>query len=129
MSWTEPYIGIPYKPHGRGLDGWDCYGLVRHVLSEHSGDQVPDYVYDESNTMSELAAMFDANLYLWQEIPESLAAEFDVVLLEIAGCASHCGVYLGKGKMLHCLEGCETSIIRVRSHIWKPKGFYRWVGP
>ena len=125
-AWTNQYIGIPFEDCGRTPHGWDCWGLVRYVYAEHLSIELPEFDYRDTSNLAEVAGLFDSGLDRWQEVttPET----FDVVLLVLAGRATHCGVYVGGNRMLHVLHGCATSIIRCRSHLWKPRGFFRWKG-
>ncbi|NMW23861.1 C40 family peptidase, partial [Rhodanobacter denitrificans] len=42
-AWAGPYVGIPYRTHGRDRAGVDCWGLVRLVMAEVFGAELPDY--------------------------------------------------------------------------------------
>lgn len=40
----NPFIGLPFETGGRSLDkGFDCYGLVRHILEENRSIYLPSY--------------------------------------------------------------------------------------
>lgn len=41
--WVEDYLGLPHKNLGFDRDGVSCYGLVRLVLGERSGNWFPTY--------------------------------------------------------------------------------------
>ena len=127
-GWASQYVGVPFVEHGRGLDGWDCWGLFCFVYREHLGIELPDFDGDYENTedVAEIARLFDSGLKDWEEVPERDSRPFDGVLVHMLGRASHCAIYLGDGKMLHALHGSDTTIIRVRSHLWHPTGFYRF---
>ena len=49
MSWTNDFIGIPYKLHGRERDGLDCWGMVRLVYSELCGITLPSLAEQYEN--------------------------------------------------------------------------------
>jgi cell wall-associated NlpC family hydrolase len=42
VTWTQRYVGIPYADDGR-TGGYHCWSLVRTVLREEAGIDVPDY--------------------------------------------------------------------------------------
>lgn len=37
------WLAVPYKPHGRDMDGCDCWGLVRLVRQQLRGDLLASY--------------------------------------------------------------------------------------
>lgn len=39
----EKYLSIPYKDGGRDLSGCDCYGLVRLILMNERGIELPSF--------------------------------------------------------------------------------------
>lgn len=36
-GWVNDYLAVPYRDGGRDCAGFDCWGLVRHVLHSHYG--------------------------------------------------------------------------------------------
>ena len=46
-SWLNKYIGVPYVPGGRDMDGADCYGLVKMIYRDGLGLDLPDWETDE----------------------------------------------------------------------------------
>lgn len=40
----DKYIGIPFKEHGRDINGWDCYGLIYYILKKEFNINIPSYV-------------------------------------------------------------------------------------
>jgi cell wall-associated NlpC family hydrolase len=45
-AWAAEYIGIPFLERGRGRAGCDCWGLVRLVLAERFGIELPSHADD-----------------------------------------------------------------------------------
>jgi cell wall-associated NlpC family hydrolase len=54
----EPFIGVPYRPHGRGSSGMDCYGLIL-AIAGLLGKPLPDVWYEghDLSLMSLASAM------------------------------------------------------------------------
>lgn len=128
-GWATTYVGTPFVEHGRDpATGWDCWGLLVWVYWHHLGIRLPDFDGDYENTedVAEIAALFDAGLHDWQPVDECDVAPFDGVLVQMLGRPSHCAVALGDGRMLHAIHGSNTTILRLRSHLWHPTGFYRF---
>lgn len=94
-------IGIPYKEHGRGVDGYDCYGLVMEV-ERRIGVELPDYDYEvhsDSLTNEKVEEAIDSGRAV--KIP-TFADGAMVLVSNGRGQKSHIGVYVGDGMICHC---------------------------
>jgi hypothetical protein len=74
VRWAERYVGTPFVARGRELaTGLDCWGLVRLVLLEQAGIEVP-----------RLAALdVDSPRAITREIEESARSWLPVSLLDV----------------------------------------------
>ena len=91
-------IGVPYKPHGRDLNGLDCYGLVILAIEILTGIKIPDVIYEDTDTKSNFgtsAKLFEKVKYEKLEKPQK-----NCIIVFDKG--THCGVYLGHGEFIHC---------------------------
>lgn len=124
--WAAEYVGIPYRFGGLARDGADCWGLVRLVLAEKFGKELPAFARQESQ--EELSRIADeARATLGAESVE-MAEPGDILLLSILGLPSHVGVVVGDGYMLHTLGTLQCSALeRYTSPRWAPRvrGVYR----
>ncbi len=120
-------VGIPYKHHGRDpREGLDCFGLFLAVM-RGIGKAIPDYAYEE-NWARKGKNHFLENYWRHAErIEEAQAQAGDAVLMEhVPGVASHIGVMLNHGRMIHC-----TRVGVVIARLGDPairrrlEGFYR----
>lgn len=62
--WVKKYIGIPFVSGGRDKNGCDCYGLVRLILADEYGFDLPVLLGDYSNALniSETKRLFIENV-------------------------------------------------------------------
>jgi cell wall-associated NlpC family hydrolase len=131
-AWVAGYVGLPYKKLGRSRHGVDCWGLVRLVLVEQFGQDLPEYgEVGEAPTQTRKAisdfivARRDEG---WQEIPAGEEQPGDVALLRAFGVPFHVGVVLGGGLMLHAEAGADSCWDSYQTSFkWHDRvlGFYR----
>ena len=126
MERFQPYIGIPFREHGRDKAGLDCYGLVRLVLFEVFRIGVSDYRdYDVEERRDCGRHIRDRARHVWKKVPNPVPG--DVVLLNIVGQPMHCGVYIGKSLFLHATQEAGSCIERLTAPQWSRRisGFFR----
>lgn len=105
----NPYIGVPYKPGGRGPDGWDCYGLVKYLFGLR-GIQLPDWDVDPADVRAVARQMRDGvrvemELGYAQEIKEPV--DWAIVMVGRARACNHIGVCLAGG-VIHANQRLST---------------------
>jgi cell wall-associated NlpC family hydrolase len=115
-------IGIPYKTHGRGKEGLDCYGLAIEVLKREKID-LPDVFYDDTGAENSAKTME----LLENGIPHKVLDHPEkncIIELKVFGLPCHIGVYLGNGEFIHCTK---NGVVIDKLHRWRNrvKGFYR----
>lgn len=129
MSWTNDYIGLPFKSKGRDRDGLDCWGLFRLVHKEQLNILHPSYeeTYEEANANPMVGSAFTKGLESgWRRVLD--AKPFDVVILSIAGKPFHCGVVVENGRMLHIMRGSDAIVEPYTNRYWgrRVEGIYRY---
>lgn len=128
--WALKYIGIPFKEHGRALDGLDCWGLVRVVYLEQYEISLPTYTedYDDIAAREHLANLYqqEANnpKNHWVQIEQGQEREGDVLLMPLAGLKTHVAVVIDpdpieKHFMLHITEDIDVTMENYFSARWK----------
>ncbi len=126
-----PFIGIPWKAHGRTMRGVDCYGLVCLFTESVTGVRLPDFDYDADTVRArEVVASHIIFAGKFREIQDY--KPLDIALLNYFGCASHVGVYLGNNMLLHSssrtgtIISALTDIEGLRTMKDRIEGWYRW---
>ena len=133
--WWNRYIGTPFKPFGRTLEGCDCWGLLRIVYREAFGIELPSYVsdYTATDARQELAGLIGQEVEAnpWQEVAQGQERSGDAVLLALQGYPCHVGVVTEPGRMLHILKGPGAVIESYRGVAWSKRfrGIYRYAEP
>lgn len=114
-------IGKKFEYGGRGPDSFDCYGLIRHIVKENDGVEIPDYVSPSEG--GKIAAIFSTEVHRWQEVPR---APGTVVLIRVPG-SMHVGYMVSHDKMIHTWEGSGGVVIE-KLHDWERRiiGFYKY---
>jgi cell wall-associated NlpC family hydrolase len=129
-SWAREYVGIPFADLGRTrADGLDCWGLVRLVLRERTGVELPSLTCEYASTRDErvLSAVVLRQRPLVNAESVDEPAIGDIVLLRLRGLLSHVGVYVGGGCMLHTRRRTGAVVEDLRSPLWarRVEGYYR----
>lgn len=109
------YVGKPYQLGGEGPDVYDCRGLLRAVMRDHFGVELPELLSDPAAVYG--AAVSDGR---WQIVEKP--SHGDGVLMR-GGNDPHVGVYLEAPApgILHAWEGA-------RQVVWTPLDRLRLIG-
>ena len=138
-SWAAEYIGIPFLERGRDRAGCDCWGLVRLVLAERFGIEMPSYAGDYQTVADHgrLADLIDhGRTNIWDEVWSPYlssvlcpltTAPGDLVLLRLHGLPIHVGVVAARGWMLHVEAKVDSVLERFDGMEWRNRvfGVYR----
>ena len=114
-------LGKPYKIHGRGQDGYDCYGLVIEI-EKRLGRFLPD-LYDTVNKMSDVRNVTLATAMAG--LTRTDKPDFgDIIVFRKKGKIDHIAVYLKNGDFIHCdFNGVEI----LNLNYYDRKGeYYKW---
>ena len=124
--WVNNYIGIPYKFAGYGMDGADCWGLVRMILRREYGKELPSYAHDGADRAG-LSAIVDSALPTAPVDKVDEPEPGDLALLTILGAPCHIGVVAGAGLMVHTLYKHDSALESYAGSRWAKRleGFYR----
>lgn len=113
------FIGIPYVDRGSSFQGCDCWGLVWLFHREVMHRQVPRYEGYASAEAPEIQEYIASRWNQWMSVEPANMEQGDVLALRAGRLPVHCGVYVGRGQMLHVLEGRMSCLERVTSGMWK----------
>ena len=110
-DWVKKYIGIPFVSNGRTMEGCDCYGLVRLVLRNEYGINLPELSdsYTDAQNIKETARLFAENIPVLAAEKLSAVREKAVVIITEHGLAAHIGITAGGGYILH--TGAKTGCV------------------
>jgi hypothetical protein len=125
---TKNYIDIPFKPKGRGLDGLDCWGLVRLIYKDQYNIVLPsfseEYDWDDNSRIQELVAQYKEG---WEQL--DIPQPGNIVLFRILGEETHVGVVLENQQFIHTRPGSNCVIDSLTSIKWKNRiiGYYKYI--
>lgn len=116
MTWSNRYVGIPFTELGRSLEGCDCWGLACVIYREELGITLPEYLgYASTEEQGEIAELVaDATSSpLWVPV-EGPALAFDIAGFRRGRFASHAGIVIRHGLMIHQTRGDCAKVEAIR---------------
>lgn len=124
MSWIDAYVGIPFLDRGRTrATGLDCWGLVRLVLAERAGLDLPAFdtisAFDAAAVRDEIAR----HARQWLPVPQHDARAFDVAVMRVHGKINghwlgtdmHVGIVPRPGRVLHVEKETDSVCVAFTS--------------
>lgn len=119
MTWFNNYIGIPYITHGRSREqGFDCYGLIRHVMLEHFQIEMPELTIESAPTERDLKKQLLSLRRNWVKVDKP--EEGDLIQFKIANQPTHIAVAIGIDSLfLHTEPRKNACIEDWKSPLWK----------
>lgn len=118
MTWTNDWIGHPYRELGRGPDEYDCLGLFLALQRARHGREL----FDPLCTMTGAARMKLADQVRpeWRRVAQPV--EGAALLFRVRGLELHVGYALGGHRMLHASYEAGQSVIQdFTTMIWAPR--------
>lgn len=121
---------------GRDLNGVDCFGLVKLILTTERGANLPDFIdvgyscdWYRRNEDHIVESMQKYIGVLWA-ITDDPPAVFDALLFyNRVDIVNHIGLYIGDRKFIHIMEDSQSRVDKL-SGIWKNRLYkvVRWLG-
>lgn len=128
--WVGHYIGLPFQEHGRDRRGLDCWGLVRLILAEQFGFNLPSFSedYDRTSNAARVGNLIERETPRWRQIAWGEEDLGDVVVTRMRGRPMHVGLVVGDGQMIHAERGIDSALARYAGLRWQDRieGFYRY---
>ena len=122
MDYTK-YLSIPFVPNGRTMDGCDCYGLVRLLLTDLYGKLLPLFANDET----EYAPLINSGLATIGATGIPKPEEGALVILRYLGLPVHIGLCIDGTRVIHTekFKGVHIEALSSRHIASRIVGFYR----
>ena len=123
-AWAGDYVGIPFLDLGRDRAGCDCWGLVRLVLTERAGLDLPSLAtsYGSERNVASVSALVETTRIAgdWRRVEPGNERPLDAVELSTAVRTDagwtfgplHVGVVVGSGWMLHVERATDAVLVR-----------------
>lgn len=128
-EFAKKAISVPFKPHGRSWEAWDCWGLGYMMYKEVKGILLPSYNKDYKSVKDRelLQQLFSEGIAKsWEQVEE--AQPLDGIMYFASGRTCHVGWAIDNKKMLHTEHGIGTTFERINSQLRRVEGIYRYVG-
>jgi len=129
---TDTLLGIPFKPMGRDLKGFDCWGLVIWYYRNVFQMELPDRLNVSPFDISACARLFEEGSKSkdWERIPEP--EHGCIVAMSRNRAINHAGIWLDidGGKCLHVFSHGFVSLHdrrQLEKHGFQRIMFFRWL--
>jgi cell wall-associated NlpC family hydrolase len=134
MRELADYIGCTFRHGGRGPGSFDCWGLVQVIYRDHYGITIP---VDNSDIAADAIfrvakafrhQMLDTDTWTQLHTPETPSIVIIANHPDHPAFINHCGIYIGAGRFLQCLETPGVVSTRIDDPVWarKIRGFFRY---
>lgn len=113
MRWVEKYIGLPFRDHGRSINGVDCWGLVQLVMREQNNIELPDYGETSALDLEAVAKMVaqESAIDPWVPVIPHNVQMFDVVVMHRRREPVHVGIMVNKFMVLHIEKKTDSVLM------------------
>lgn len=119
MNWYDCYVGVPFVDRGREIDGFDCWGLVRHAYSKHLNIELPSYGDVSASDLRRVSrSMTDGDsINTWHPVSGNLKP-FDIVAMTLytTKLTAHVGLMIDSRRLIHTELSSHTCIVD-RDHL------------
>jgi cell wall-associated NlpC family hydrolase len=129
--WAAEYVGIPWRDGGRTREGCDCFGMLRLVLHDQFGVEIPSYTgtYVSAREREEVARLLTTEIPKggWL-IADGAVRPGDGVVFRLRNVPWHVGVIVGPDDFLHVEETIGSACVeRLSAARWARRlvGVYR----
>lgn len=121
---VKKYLGIPYKNHGRDLNGLDCWGLLISIYRDYGVELFDLQDYDSEWARRGQNLILENYYENWKKVEQYTTGDLMFIRYP-RDVVSHAGFYLDRGIFLHA---SRQGVITSRVQDWKDKiyGYYRW---
>lgn len=120
-DWCRKAIGVPFVPHGRDYEGWDCWGLVVCAYRDVRGVDLPDVANYSITDYRALSHHFGARSESrWWRLdkPEPMA----IAGIYRRGHVIHAGLVIHGRRIVHVEQGVETCVELISN--FRVEGYY-----
>jgi hypothetical protein len=127
--WSAQYIDLPWQEKGRSRAGVDCYGLVRLVLMEQCGIELPSFTGAYLSTLERAqieAAIAGEVVELATRVELADVRPFDVLEILNHGRPTHLGLATVPHRVLHIQRDCRSEMPRWDRGEWAGKVVGAW---
>lgn len=118
---------VPFVIGGRDWSGWDCWGLIFVAFRDVFARPIASYgsEYDAHLNYGEIAELIAREKSEWNKVSDP--ATGDVGLYRVGRYASHVGLVVPGGRVLHCEGGAGTISEPLDGLIWGGRnvGYFR----
>lgn len=126
MHWTAEYQRIPFLDKGRDRSGFDCWGLVRLVLKERCGIDLPEYADISAFDAARIARLMGGEAAAeipWIDVSVAEAKAFDVLVMKRHGSriTGHVGIMVDAKRVFHIEEMIDACVVPIRDYTIHPR--------
>ena len=109
------FLGLPFIPGGRSLEGVDCFGLAI-LVARQCGVELPDYLPSPDDLTESRTVLATEYHQLIEQVDNENQA--DLVSFEKESGSLHLGIVLPRRRFLHTTTNSGTLISKLHEQPW-----------